>query len=404
VTAQTVTFGSGSTNSFSALGAGTDYVSNWTISDDVTTNEAPLTGSLGASDRIVDLTSLKLYWWADANPTTTDIQFQIALANSGANGYQSANTNANGADTTVATELRRTRTSTVYYGFQKQDTGNVRFSTYTSSGNYVYVDGSTSTYPNRRLRGQITVESVPNSPTSLTSSSVNAVAVTLTWTIPTDLGTAAGINGYRVLQKPNALANTNANWSVATVSGQASLGDTGSSANTATVTGLKPGTSYDFMVAALNSVTDSLLTDNTQSYSNTIAHTGTLSSVYTVRTTGGVYDGTNWVTPIPTVYLDFPLASGTTYTANSITSSVVITYPVGNTVPFSSGQVATITTGVSNIDTANVSITTNTTARTISYNKSVSNGSGSITGNVTAWVNANVQVYNGSTWLNLNFD
>jgi hypothetical protein len=158
------------------------------------------------------------------------------------------------------------------------------------------------------------------------------------------------------------------------------------------------------MVAALNSVTDSLLTDNTQSYSNTIAHTGTLSSVYTVRTTGGVYDGTNWVTPIPTVYLDFPLASGTTYTANSITSSVVITYPVGNTVPFSSGQVATITTGVSNIDTANVSITTNTTARTISYNKSVSNGSGSITGNVTAWVNANVQVYNGSTWLNLNFD
>lgn len=405
MTVQTVTFGSGSTNSFSSLGAGTDYVSNWTISDSVTEAEAPLSGSLGASDRIVDLVNLKLIWWADANPTTTAVQFQIAFNSSGGGtgSWQSANTNANGADTTITAELRRLRTQTVYYGFQKQDTGNVRFSTYTSTGNYVYVDGSTSTYPNRRLRAEIVVHSVPNSPTSVTSSSQNAVAVTLTWTVPTDTGSGT-INGYRVLQKPNSLANTNANWSVSTVSGQASLGDTGSSANTATVTGLQPGTKYDFMVAALNSVTDALLTDNTQSYSNTIAHTGTLSAVYTVSTTGGVYNGTEWVTPIPKVYLDFPLDSGTTYTANNITSTVVLTYPVGNTAPFTTGQLATITTNVSALNIADTSITVNTTARTITYNKSLtSTTSGSTTGNVTAWVDAKVQVYNVNTWTNLNF-
>lgn len=403
MTVQTVTFGSAQFNSFSTLGSGTDYVSNWTISDSVTTAEAPLSGSLGASDRIVDLVSLKLYWWANANPTTSNVQFQIATATSGAGGWQSANTNATGADTTVNADLRRLRTQTVYYGFQKQDTGNVRFNTYSSTGNNVYVDGSTATFPDRRQYAQIVVHSVPNAPTSPTASAQNAVALTLSWTAPTDVGSSGGINGYRILQKPNALANTNANWSVATVVGQASLGDTGSSANTATVTGLKPGTSYDFMVAALNSVTDELLTDNAVSYSNTIAHTGTLSAVVTSNTTGGVYNGTSWVTPIPKVYLDFPLDSGTTYTANNITSTVVLTYPVGNTAPFVTGQVATITTGVSDLNIANTSITVNTTARTITYNKSLtSTTSGSTTGNVTAWVNANIQVYNGTSWTNLN--
>lgn len=404
MTVQTVTKGSAQFNSFTAGGSGQDITTNWTLSDDVTTAEAPISGSLGTPDRFVSVESLKLYWWANANPTSTNVQFQLASGSSGSGGWQSANTNATGADTTVAVNqgFIVARTFTAYYGFQKQDTGNVRFNTSSSTGDTVYVDGSGTTYPNRVQYAQFVIHSLPNAPTSPTASNHTATSLTLTWTAPTDVGSSGGVNGYRVLQKANSLSNVNGNWSVATVSGQAALGDTGSSANTATVTGLKPGTKYDFMVAALNTVSDGLATTNAKTYADTTAHTGTLSAVITTNTTGGVFNGTEWVTPIPKVYLNFPLDAGTTYTANSITSQVVITYPVGNTAPFTSGQIANVTTTVSNINTTNTSITVNTTARTITYSKSVSNGSGSITGNVDAWVNANVQVYNGTSWTNLN--
>lgn len=402
MTVQTVTFGTEQFQTFTAAASGTDYVSNWNVNASVTTAEAPLTGSFtNTTGRPINLYSLQLLWWANANPTTTVIQFQISTANTGGGGVQSGDTNANGADTTVAMNYGIDKaTNVVYYGFQKQDSGNVRFSTYTSTGNDIYTNGSVG-WADRRETAAIVVHSVPNAPGTPTFVSATATTITLSWTAPSDVGSAGGINGYRVAVKEYSLPNgtNNANWRIATLSSQASLGDSGSTATTATVTGLNPGTRYDFRVAGLNSVTDEFNTD----YSTIAAHTGTRSAAPTdvMSTLSGIYNGTTWVAPTAYVFRDFPLTSGTTYTANSITSTVVITYPAGNTSPYVTGDIGTIVTGVTNIDTANVSMTINNTARTITYSKSVSNGSGSITGNVTSWGNANIRVYNNAnTWVN----
>lgn len=303
MTVQTVTFGTNQYNTYSAAASGTDYTSNWNVAASVTTAEAPLTGSFtNTTGRPINLYTLKLNWWADANPTSTVIQFQIATAASGSGGVQSGDTNANGADTTVTMNYGIDRaTNVVYYGFQKQDSGNVRFATYASTGNDIYTNGSVG-WADRRETGAIVVHSVPSAPGTPTFVSATATTITLSWTAPTDVGSAGGINGYRVAIKEYSLPNgtNNANWRIATLSSQASLGDSGSTATTATVTGLNPGTRYDFRVAALNSVTDEFNTD----YSVISAHTGTRTTAPTdvMETLSGIYNGTEWVAPTASVY------------------------------------------------------------------------------------------------------
>jgi hypothetical protein len=308
MTQQTVTFGSAQYNSWTAEAAGTDIVSNWTVSASVTTTEAPATGAIGTTGtggdvsldgRPVNMSSLKIYWWADASPTTSTVDFQIATATSGAGGYQSGATNATGASTTLTPNYLSARATTVYYGFQKNDTGNVRFNTATVAGATIYNNGVESTsWAGRRIYAQIVVQSVPNAPTALTGSTVNATAVSLSWTAPTDGGTTAGVNGYRIYQRlANATANTAADWSVV-------VDDTGSTVTSRTITGLNPAVSYVYMVAALNSATDLMLAADTANASSPVtsyfdlqAHSGSRSAVSAaVNTAGGVYGvGGTWL-------------------------------------------------------------------------------------------------------------
>lgn len=301
MTVQTVTFGTEQYQTFSAAASGTDYTSNWTVNASVTTAEAPLTGSFtNTTGRPINLYSLQLLWWADANPTTSTIDFQIATAASGSGGVQSAATNANGADTTVAMNYTIDRsTGVVYYGFQKNDSGNVRFSTYSSTGNDIFVNGTVG-WADRRETGAIVVHSVPDAPGVANLVSATAKTITCSWGAVTDVGSSGGVNGYRICIKEASLANgtNNANWRVATLSGQASLGDSGSTTRQATITGLKPGTNYDVRVAALNSVTDLWNTD----YSTIAAHTGTRTGPSYMKTLSGVYDGTTWASPTASVY------------------------------------------------------------------------------------------------------
>ena len=309
MTVQTVTFGSGQYNSFTSAASGTDYVSNWTMSGSVTTSEAPLTGSFTLTTRPIRLGTLTLFWWASANPTTTVIQFQIATNSSGGGGVQSGDTNANGTTTAVGMNYVTDRTATVYYGFQKRDTGNVRFSTYSSTGNNVYVNGSATTYPDRREYATITVNSIPDAPGIPNLVSSTATTLTVSWGAVTDTGDGL-VNGYRLAIKESSLPDgtANANWRIATVSGQASLGDTGSTTRQATITGLYPGTSYDIIVAALNGVTDALNTD----YSLIASHTGTRSATASLSTQSGVYNGTSWVAPTSYVH------NGTTWISANV--------------------------------------------------------------------------------------
>ena len=300
MTVQTVNFGTEQYNTFTAAASGTDYTSNWNVSATVTSSEAPISGSFTDERRIISLSTLRLLWWADANPTTSTVDFQIATAASGSGGVQSAATNANGADTTVTMNFQLDRAyGTVYYGFQKNDSGNVRFSTYSSTGNDIFVNGTVG-WADRRETATIVVHSLPDAPGTANLVSATATTITCSWGAVTDVGSALGVNGYRICIKEASLPNgtNNANWRVATLSGQASLGDSGSTTRQATITGLDPGTNYDVRVAALNSVSDLLNTD----YSSISAHTGSRSGLSYIKTLSGVYDGTSWVSPTASVY------------------------------------------------------------------------------------------------------
>jgi titin len=289
---QTVTFGSAQYNSWTAGASGEDVTSTWDISDDITTTEAPTTGAIGTyylGANPLRMTTFTLYWWADANPTTSTLDFQIATAASGSGGYQSGATNANGSSTALTPNYLSHQGAVVYYGFQKNDSGNIRFNTATSSGNTTYINGTESTaWAGRRIYGRIVSETLPNAPTGVVGTTINSTAVSLSWTIPTDNGGIA-INGYRILKRlHSASANANTDWSVA-------VSDTGSTTNTRTITGLLPGTAYRFIVAALNPVSDALVTESGTAYTSMNAHTGTRSAVSGyVNTAGGVYT-TAWL-------------------------------------------------------------------------------------------------------------
>ena len=298
MTVQTVTFGTEQFESFSAFGAGTDLVANWNVTASVTTAEAPLTGALdNATARLVSLVNYTQLLWAAPNVNAVN-QVQIATADTGAGGAQSANITTTTAQSTsfsgTLNYLVDRTVGTRYYGFQKQNAANMRFSTHTSTNNDIWRDGTVS-LADRRLTGTILIHSVPNEPTSVALSSRTANSITLSWTAPTDTGSGT-ILGYRILAKPNSLANVNANWGVSVVVGQSELGNSGSSTTSANITGvyysantttlpIYSGTSYDFMVSALNSVTDGLTAD----YSLTTGHVGTRSALFTSNTLGGIY-------------------------------------------------------------------------------------------------------------------
>ena len=91
--------------------------------------------------------------------------------------------------------------------------------------------------------GHVRVFTFAYEPTAPTGLSGDAAfnAVELAWTVPTDDGFSS-ITGYSIQSSTNG-----ANWVT-------EIADTGSSATTATVTGLVGGTSYQFRVAAINEI------------------------------------------------------------------------------------------------------------------------------------------------------
>jgi hypothetical protein len=159
-----------------------------------------------------------------------------------------------------------------YYGFQELGTGNnIVYARGGSSGS-IWQNG-TLRVSSSRISARVTQSSIPNAPTSF---AVNAASITptgmqFTWTTPTDDGgDSCEIKGYRINYKANAASL----WSVL-------VANTGSTATSATVSGLSPSTSYDFQVAALNDTTDLHSASN---YSSITAHVGVRSSTVTVST------------------------------------------------------------------------------------------------------------------------
>lgn len=192
------------------------------------------------------------------------------------------NTRSGGAETPGATtesistdgnfKYKAFSNTKYYYGFQELGTGSsIVYGRGGSSGS-IWQNG-TLRQSNSRISGRITQSSIPNAPTNfaVNVSSITPTGMQFTWTAPTDDGgDSCTINGYRI----NYKANSASLWSVL-------VANTGSTATSATVTGLSPSTSYDFQVAALNDVTD---LHNSSDYSSITAHVGVRSSTVTATT------------------------------------------------------------------------------------------------------------------------
>lgn len=276
---------------------------------------------------------------------------------------------------------------TYYYGFGKADGLQATFrrgatpnASYNPNGIYETAAGTTTTaYASNTIYGSVTWLHVPNAPTfgvGQGATSTTPGQADLTWTAPSDNGGSA-VYGYRIIYKKSSASA----WSVY---GNHTIGSPSNTTGTsATVTGLDPGVSYDFKVAAMNIVSDRHLgasiypteTRDFGNYSSITAPIGTNSATTTVvvaslpaanapmkvNTTAGaamtlanagpkVYNGSSWANASAWVYngsawdRKFEATGGqvTTYTSGGITYRVH-TFNVSGTFTVSAGCYANVT-------------------------------------------------------------
>lgn len=278
---------------------------------------------------------------------------------------------------------------TYYAGFRKKDSTRVEWyreagdsGTNIYSGNASYQEGTavadwagTSIYQNF---GWYTV---PNAPTSAAVSAYTGTSVTLSWVKPTDLGGPTSLTGYRILYKKS------------TDSVYTSTGQIGSNSTLSyTISGLEASTTYNFLIAATNSVSDAHNAD----YSDPAAHTGTNSSTVTQKTAGGVWSGTTWVDPTIRVKLND--------TAVAISSSTWQNYTATSTVAsghgFSAGDMI-IVAGTSNSNLNGTWTVSAVTTTTVSYTVSAFSATlvtGISGGTYDGWALGALNVYDGNSW------
>lgn len=179
-----------------------------------------------------------------------------------------------------------------YVGFRQISGADVKF--YREAGdsganiigdNVIYKNGvnvnSDFGTTNENMYVDFVWRSVPSAPlnasASITSVLDSATEVKISWTTPSNMGGYA-INGYRILYRP-----------------QGDVGDpwetTGKFGNLSTtqytVTGLEPGTTYEFVVAATNMLTEVInndTTNNTYTYPDMGDVVGTNSGILTITT------------------------------------------------------------------------------------------------------------------------
>jgi hypothetical protein len=241
----------------------------------------------------------------------TNLQLRLGGSYNGVSGTADGNLeispDAAGNGTTYGSQIGLTSTTQTYstgtishnidaasdyfYGFDcvVGTGGNFNFARSANATGFTYKDG-TQTHTGS-ISGQITYQTIPSKPQSISSSNITQTTFTLNWTAPADDGvqdpaaySAANIRGYRIAYK----ANSATAWSVHTA-------NTGTSALTRSITGLSTGTKYDFQVSALNAVTES----HNASYANITAIVGERSNILTLTTLTSapkVWNGSAWTT------------------------------------------------------------------------------------------------------------
>lgn len=262
---QTRTLGGTTGSPFTSQASGTDYTSVLPLDATGSNVSGAFIGGSFTTLRPVYFSRLEVIF----STGSASVDLQIATAVSGAGGYQSGAVTASGT-VAVLPEFAAFTSDSFWYGFQKNDSGTV---TYRRGGTgNIYEDGSLITSGDS-IGGEVQWKTAPNAPTGVSSTAQSTSSVTLTWTKPTDVGGFTFLSGYRILYKKSS----DSVWLT-----------TGKVGNNATlsyeVTGLEPGTAYDFRVAATNAATDDLNAD----YSAISAHTGSNSSQVSATTLSGM--------------------------------------------------------------------------------------------------------------------
>jgi len=280
--------GTGTTTSFTyftSLGSGYDLVSAVPARSTAT---APISGAFisGAftTQRPIRFTSLTLYFTSNS---LGSVDLQISTSINGAGGYQSAALTATNART-VTPNYSSFHDTALWFGLQKNDASTVRGYRANTTANTIFADGGS--FPtNGPLRGTLIYQTVPNLPTSFSSTSKTSTSVTFSWVKPTDLGGPTALTGYRILYK---LSNSTT-WTSTGKFG-------GNTTTTGTVSDLIPNSAYNFRVAATNATTDARNAD----YASVASYTGENSTQLNVTTNGDtrIHNGTAFVSAVANLW------------------------------------------------------------------------------------------------------
>jgi hypothetical protein len=287
----------------------------------------------------------------------------------------------------------------------KRDTATGAFSSYSgnSSSNTV-----ATTYNPGNLQYGLRYYYLPNAPTGVTIVSKTSTSVTISWTAPTDPG------GYLASTLRYKVKWTNASGST---SSQA-IQETAVAATSATVTGLVPGETYQFYVAAMNGV----IPTGAGSYTSTDASvyidansSGPFSTASAAtQLNGGVYDGTAW----KPIYYG---AGGTrTITVNKLTSTAFTNGIVYSLDSYASVQINTVAQPVFIGDSITIAGTTpvgvngtysvdtvsgSSGAWVVYFFSNYFNSSGSnlsiTNGTISSKAYPHIKAYNGTSWVTI---
>jgi hypothetical protein len=283
----------------------------------------------------------------------------------------------------------------------KRDTATGSFSSYTGSRTSTTVG---TTYNPGNLYFQIKYYQLPNAPTSLTVTGTTGTTASLSWTAPTvntqDGGTP--ITAYKIQYSTNG----GSSWITY------SEGTYGVTTTTATLTGLTPGQTYQFRVAAKNGVVPGYGFNGTggmgSTYSDASAtwtYDGYSSGPYSTATSsvqlpGGMWSGViGWV-PISAKVCIYPktVKTGVAWTASPFSSPITITLGAGHgllTGDLVNMYSVTGWTGISSTNLAVIGASSTTIDLDITNNSSSSSGTFNAT--IVGYRPAHVKRNNGVT-------
>lgn len=292
----------------------------YTTGTAINTASTNLTGAIGrgGNQRPIMITTLRTMFFNSAGSTPVSVYGFLRNNSPGAPGTESSvPQNASGTVTLTHTMNFPTYCGdaanyTTYSGFKKNDSATSPLTFREGGTGNTYLNG-TLVSGWAALYGILDVDSAPGPPDYLYATVAGPTSITLSWSMPSDQGSVAGINNWRIASYSGGTYTVRHVGSYDTMYYNPLIGQ---NMYVKTITGLTTGTTYTFYVAGLNNVTDAHLSADGYTYYNVLAHTGTnqtVSATPAYQNASALLTSTkpNSSTINLTVNVDAPSGSGT---------------------------------------------------------------------------------------------